>query len=334
MAYLDSTKTQAALGLLQADAPGAARASRDALHRAWLHLLSKPGKTELVRLRGDSCPGLDRFDDYIRVLLADPAYVRDLAIWALFFATRAACDDLQFDHCPRPTSESHLSGKLLGALRQTCETWRKIVAEPLGRSGASVSLDEIDLSILGGEQATGGDFALVLDFASGAVQPGDGGSTSHGRIVPLIFQAKRYLRPRADVSQHHPIRGYQRTLLAANHSASAYIFYENGTLPVEAPLPPLVKPVSQVGGGNRTDALEGSLDLAAYLVATLCHPAAAPAADNAQSALEMIYAEATPGRLAIISSDGLAHARYQAHFHALAARFRDDSGHQTVRITD
>ena len=118
-------------------------------------------------------------------------------------------------HCQAPTHESHLTGSLLGEISARCDAWAKVAAAPLGRLATTLSLDRIDLTILGGEQKTGGDFGLVLEFDDRRTQSLAGLEPSVTRIVPLIFQAKRYVRPTADVSQRHPVHGFRHSLAKA-----------------------------------------------------------------------------------------------------------------------
>jgi hypothetical protein len=193
------------------------------------------------------------------------------------------------------------------------------------RSGSTLSLRRIDLSILGGEQATGGDFGLILDFDDRSGQPTHRGKALGGRIVPLIFQAKRYVRPNADVSQRHALRGYQYNLLAQNNCTSAYIFYENGRERIDHPVPPLVKSVARVAAPYRTPVFSDSYDISSYLLNALTEERFAAGVSSASEALRMIYAKADPGQLAylaVISNDARAADRYAALLGDLAPVLR------------
>lgn len=333
-AYLDGFRALPALEALHDGAPGIAKASRDALNRNSFELLSKAGFATLIAFGGDANPELGNFKEYIRRLLANPINIHDLSIWTLFFALRDASDRLQLDHGRSPTSESHLTGHLLSEIAAACERWRQIVDAPLGRYGSRLVLQKIDLSILGGEQATGGDFGLILDLDGLSTQPDDAGTPRPRgrRIVPFVIQAKRYTRPNADVSQSHPQRGPQRHMLARNDCASAYIFYENGTAKIGLPLPPIVKPVGAVDDTNRTNVLEGGLDLATYLVAHMFDHRSAPGADTPDEALRMIFEKGVPSYMAVVaSSEGVA-AHYEAEFTQLAKTIRGGSGEEGVLV--
>ncbi len=210
---------------------------------------------------------LDDWDVLLDRILTQPPCYRDLADWWWYFAALEASTGFQLEICPAAKREQQLTGCLLGALSEPAKRWGEVIAPAVKRSGATLATSDIDLELGGGEQATGGDFGLILDFDDRAVQPGEAKRPDDRRIVPLIFQAKRHARPDADVSQTHLRRGPQRTLLASNTCASAYIFYDNLGNP-ETPLPPLVKPVAKVPHAGKTDVLEDSLDLATYLLQT------------------------------------------------------------------
>ena len=140
----------------------------------------------------------------------------------------------------------------------------------------------------------------------------------------MIFQAKRYVRPNADVSQKHTTRGFQYDLLSQNPCASAYVFYENGTKKIDWPLPPLIKPVSKISAPpSRTAVLQESLDLPSYLFRALFDDSFAPGAYSPGDALGMIYGNAQSGQLsqlAVISNSGNARERYEAAL----AEFREE----------
>jgi len=322
--YLNDAKTRIAFLELLDAAPEVDKSSRDLLHANAFKLLSIGGLGTLFALGGDANPSLRRLESYIRDCLANPVAVSDLSVWALFFACRAASDSLQIDHCRAPTSESHLSGELLGAIKAECENWRKVINAPLDRYGSDLLLHKIDLSILGGEQETGGDFGIVIDLDGKSIQPGDDETVRpRGRkITPFIFQAKRYTRPNVDISQNHWLRGYQRHVLGRNDCASAYIFYENGVDKLKRTLPPIVKPIESVGDTNRTSAVDGGFELATYIVTHLVNPNLAPRADSPEEALRMIYAKGQPSELAVICADRYVAARYEEEFARLAMEIR------------
>ncbi len=249
----------------------------------------------------------------------------------LFFALLESSANFQIDHCPSPSEEGLLTGMLLSEISRQCEVWRKVAAKPLDRMQTTLSLDRIDLSIRGGEQATGGDFGLILQIDDRGTQPASLPEAYGVRIVPLIFQAKRYVRPTADVSQKHDIRGYQYDLLSQNQCASAYIFYENGIRRVRRPVPALIKSVANVSSPDRTPVFNDSLDLPCYLFKALHDSAFAPGASSPEEALRMIYANADAGQLAslaVISNSSVAGAEYSAALTELDSEIRrlDDQG--------
>lgn len=118
----------------------------------------------------------------------------------------------------------------------------------------------------------------------------------------------------ADVSQSHSTRGPQRTLLASNACASAYIFYDN-LEHAPTPLPPLVKKVEDVTSATRTNVLDESLDFATYLLRAAIDPAYGPRAQSPDDALRMIYSKASPqdlSALVVVSGDPGAANRYRS----------------------
>ena len=257
--------------------------------------------------------------------LVDPLVYRNLAAWCLHLALQESSAALQLDSCPSPMSEERLTGSLLTRISDRCEAWAKVATEPLKRTKASITLRCIDLSILGGEQATGGDFGLVLDFEEKWTQPASREEPPTSRIVPLIFQAKRYVRSTADVSQRHDIRGYQHDLLTRNKCASAYIFYENGTRKIDCPIPPLIKPAERVAKPGRTNVFQDSLDLPSYFFKAMYDMSFGPTAASPEEALRMMYANADADQLAIlavIADSATAHLRYQEALRDLAPEIR------------
>ena len=316
---------QVSRGYLREACPAACQAIRNALITPWLCAFSEAGKATAVLFARDEPEVLATWDDVLTTLLANPVNLRDVTIWCLFFATLEAAAQFQLDECPSPTGEEHLSGLLLGALKARCERWGQTASVPLAHAGSSLSLRRINLSILGGEQATGGDFGLILDFDNPSVQPTLEDKTPVRRIVPLIFQAKRYVRPDADVSQHHVRRGYQYSFLAQNDCASAYIVYENGRERINHSAPPLVKPVANVAAPSRTPVFSNSYDISSYLLNALTDERFAAGAESPDQASRMIYTKADPGQLAhlaVISNDARAAGRYAALLADLAPALR------------
>jgi hypothetical protein len=323
---VSSTMLEVSRGYLREASPEACNGIRNALLAPWISAFSEAGRGLMILLLTAEQPrALATWDDLLTTLLANPVNFCDIAVWCLFFAALEAAAKFQLDHCPSPSNETFLTGLLLGRLEAECEQWCQTASVPLARSGSSLSLQSIDLSVLGGEQATGGDFGLILDFDDRNVQRTLKGRGLGRRIVPLIFQAKRFVRPNADVSQRHALRGYQSHFLAQNDCASAYIFYENGRKRVDRPVPPLVKPIRKVAAPSRTLVFSDSYDISSYLLNALTDERFAAGASAADEALRMIYAKADPGQLAhlaVISNDARAVDRYAARLADLAPVLR------------
>lgn len=334
LALLDSPLTQAAFRELEAGAPDVSALSRNLLHGICFTLFSEAGFALVCSKGGDGNETLRPFEGYVRQLMTEPVMIRDLSHWVLFFALRDASDRFRMMDCRASQSEAHLDGLLLGAIRAACERWAKIVEGPLARYDSSTMLQKIDLSLLGGEQLTGGDIGLIVDIDGRSIQPSDRNplKTRARRIVPIILQSKRYTRPTADISQHHDVRGYQRHLLGRNDCVSAYLLYENGSELIQSPLPPIIKPIAAVADRNTTRAVEGGFDLAAYMMGALQDEVRYPGAATPAEALRMIFANGTPSHLAVIAGDRRTAAYYTAEFQALATEIREKGKDQGPRI--
>lgn len=305
---------------LAARAPGVAAASRSALTNQAFNLFSETGLSTYFGLHRDVPSALSSLEDLWSALLSEPVVFHDLAEWCFAFAILDASSRFQMDLCPSPNNENGLSTALVTYLANACDAWAKTMQAPLSRRGGHLALHHLDLSILGGEQSTGGDFGLILEFDDATATPGSAPRRSKG-AVPIVLQAKRYTGDLADVSQHHAVRGYQYSYLAGNPCASAYVFYDNGAIRNDIPLPPIVKPVDKVSGPGRTSVQSDSLDLPAYLLTAIADEKFAPCADDPDQALKMIFAKADPGQLstlAVISADQGAAWRYAAALEKLA----------------
>jgi len=292
---------------------------------AWL---GEAGTASMIYMFKEDPAKLDSWAELLDRVLTQPPCYRDLADWWLFFSALEAGTLFQLERCTAGKREARLTGHLLEALAAQGKIWAEAIAPAMARSDATLAISEIDLEVGGGEQATGGDFGLILDFDGKTVLPGARKTAEERRIVPIVFQAKLYARPMADVSQTNPIRGPQLALLAANDCASAYVFYENlGEQPT--PLPPLVKPVGSVRSATSTDVLEDSLDFATYLLSAATNPACAPRASSPDEALRMIFAKASPADLSalvVVSSDPTAITRYRSGLSMLQHMLRHHGG--------
>ena len=311
---LNTNKAILSRTILDHESPETSQRIREALVAASFKILSKAGYTSLILLSRDNPEDFHSLERLLMEVFANPVMHRSVATWCFYFALRECSENFQMNHCPSPTEESQLTGFLQGEISTQCEVWRKIASGPLDRLDTTLSLERIDLSILGGEQETGGDFGLVIEFDErGAHSPNENESMDR-RIVPLILQAKRYVRPSANISQKHDIRGYQYDLLSQNQCLSAYIFYENGTKRIDRPAPPLIKPVRKVSPPpSRTAVFEGSLDLPTYFLRALHDESFAPGASSPEEALRMIYGSAHAEQLtslAVISNAVGADERY------------------------
>jgi len=302
---------------LSLGAPTASAEFQKIMAKHWSGLFSDAGLATYILQSNDAPHLLQNIDTVAANIFADPVAFRDATAWCLLFAARDASLFTQMN-CTAPRSESHLSGGLLEALKHSCRHWSSVIDAALERRSTTLTLEFVDHSILGGEQATGGDFAIIAEVDGRGLPPGTTPHASDRKIVPLLFQAKRYSRPNADVSQKHHERGFQHTLLGRNPCRSAYIFYENETknldaTKIAAPFPPLLKDVREVAIPTHTAVLEDSCDFATFLMTSFADSQLAPRANSPEEALQMIFEKADPAqlcRLAIISSEANAYGKY------------------------
>ncbi len=150
--------------ILNHASPDASERIRVAIVSKWLESFSGAGQASLVGLWRDGPEASRSLEGVLRYVLVDPLMHRSVVTWCFFLALHESSVNFQLDHCSSPTEEGQLSGMLLAEISRQCEEWRKIAAVPLDRSESTLSLERIDLSILGGEQETGGDFGLILEF--------------------------------------------------------------------------------------------------------------------------------------------------------------------------
>ncbi len=325
-AFLGSVRVRSALGVLEREAPGSSAAIYNMLTEKTLSkppVISPAGHVSLGFFSQNHVSADMAWFAYLEQVLSAPASHRDTADWWLLFSALEAAVEFQLTQMAPPKTEPRLSGDFITELKHAGLQWAKLLAPLLKRRNASFAYHQIDLERLGGEQETGADFGLVLDFDGSTALPITEGQTA--RIVPLVFQAKRYIRPSADISQTHEKRGPQREKLKSNRAASAYILYENGK--VEDPLPVLVKSVDNVGSDTVTSVFTGTVDFATFLYRASIDETFAPRAASVEEALSMIYAKADRGQLShLLVASGRPNAKllYQSALDHFAAQYEPD----------
>ena len=160
-------------------------------------------------------------------------------------------------------------------------------------------------------------------------------------VIPLVFQAKRYVGLTADISRRHDERGYQFHTLRQTKCASNYIFYENGEDRIPYPALPMVKAASAcqpVELFPSTHVFEDSVDLATYILRALNGFADIPAAESREDALNMILANASTDRLSRITilgdkTEGELDRLYGSALDALRKEIATDPGPQDTLET-
>ncbi len=281
-------------------------------------VLSKVGLLGQIGMAKDSVQSLqeniekpsaiDDWESLLQRLYFDPLVFKNRVIWFLFQALLEAQRDFALEACPPQSHEAYLTGELVGRIRAACDSWCSAAQRYLSRSDNTIEISRIDLSVGGYEQATGGDLALILDIDEAEINPCDleldtlqlTGPLRGSVIIPIVFQAKRYVGETADISQHHKDRGYQFNTLRQIVCASNYVFYENGTERIRFPALPMVKASSAcrpVETSPRTEVFENSVDLATYILRAVNGFADIPSAHSREDALNMILANASADRV-------------------------------------
>ena len=265
--------------------------------------------------------GQEQIDEYNEIhnwnsilerFYSDPLVFKNRIVWFLFQAFLKAQRDFALEACPPQSHETHLTGELIGRVRGACDEWGDLAQKYLSRSDNIIEISRIDLSVGGGEQITGGDFALILDIEEAHICPCDlqpdilclTGPLRGSVIIPIVFQAKRYVGLTADISQHNEKRGYQFNVLRQTVCASNYIFYENGAERIQYPALPMVKASSAchpVETSPRTEVFKDSVDLATYILRAANGFDDIPAADSREDALNMIFANASKDRISSVA---------------------------------
>jgi len=278
-------------------------------------ILSKVGFYKaiiLARQLTETQSGQPEWEQILKQIYDEPVSIRNRIVWIFFHACLQAERDFALDVCPAHSREDILTGRLLEGIKAACASWAEVSASYLSRVQSVLEVSSIDLTIDGGEQKTGGDFALILDIkehvsCSEDLEPSVITLTGGPRgdvFVPLLFQAKCYTGSRADISQKHRVRGYQFNRLRQVNCASSYIFYENGKNRIDFPALPMVKPVlacEPVEVCRSTEVFDQSVNFATYVLRAVNGFGSIPSAKTREDALNMIFANTSPDSISRIS---------------------------------
>ncbi|MGO7042149.1 hypothetical protein ACCS60_27755 [Rhizobium acaciae] len=231
----------------------------------------------------------------------DPILIRSRVVWLAFQAALRADAKFALEVAPARSHENTLTGNLIRGLTAESDLWSSHAAGLLSRIKAPLTFESADISVGGGEQKTGGDFVIIIDLEEETEVAADQNSTAANllaprrghQIVPIVFQAKRFVGGTADISQWHEKRGYQFNKLRKTRCASSYIFYENGDVEIKAASLPIVKPVQHcrpITVETHTRVFERSTDFATYLLWAINDPVAFPRAPSREDAMNMVSA--------------------------------------------
>ncbi|UHS59830.1 hypothetical protein [Agrobacterium vaccinii] len=256
--------------------------------------------SEIISLKQDPTRSLD-WETTLEKLYGDPIMSRSRVTWLAFQAALRADAKFALEVAPARSHENTLTGTLIRGLTAECDLWASHAAGFLSRIKAPLTFESADISVGGGEQETGGDFVVIIDLEEEAETRADLHSSARAllgprcghQIIPIVFQAKRFVGTKANISQWHEKRGYQFNKLRKTKCASSYIFYENGDEEINAAALPIVKPVQNckpISVEKYTPVYENSTDLATYLLWAINDPDAFPRAPTKEDAMNMVCA--------------------------------------------
>ncbi|QDQ82910.1 hypothetical protein [Paraburkholderia megapolitana] len=300
-------------------------------------ILSKVGIYKRVYLIQQEQVTQPTWEQILERIYDEPVATRNGTIWLLFHACLQAERDFSLDVCPAHSREDVLTGRLLEGIKAACTIWAEASSSYLNRIKNTLEISSIDLTVGGGEQETGGDFALILDIKENASSLEDSepdittltGERRGDAFVPLVFQAKRYVGSNADISQKHDTRGYQFNSLRQVNCASNYIFYENDKEHISTPALPMVKPVSAckaIETSRVTGVFSESVDFATYILRAANGFSDIPAARTREDALNMILANTSPSnvsRLTILGNTSDLSAKYRDALRQLQTEIKE-----------
>lgn len=227
----------------------------------------------------------------------DPVSFENIITWLLYQTLMVAQIDFAKNKCRAPAQENVLVGALDALMTSTAREFNKEYNKIFDEQKMILVMDRMDMSIGGGEQINGADFAIILDIenVSDCSSPKKNGGP---RFVPLLFQAKKYSGEDADVSQHNENTGYQLDKLTSNKCESAYIFFENdNNRKIDAPKIPMVKSARDVKHPTKTNVNEDTLDFATYVLKALDRDSEYAFANSRIEAVRMLYKTANLDRL-------------------------------------
>lgn len=277
----------------------------------------------IAGLKNDPTKSYD-WEESLEQLYREPIFTRSRIVWMAFHAALRADAKFALAVTPARAHENTLSGNFITGFTAQCDHWSSHARGLLSRATKSLTFESADMSVGGGEQKTGGDFAIIIDLEEEDELPADleidikpllAPSRGH-QIIPIVFQAKRFTGNTADISQRHKKRGYQFNKLRKTKCASSYIFYENGDERIDDAVVPIVKPTQNcrpVRLEKNTPVFEGSMDFATYLLWAISDVNAFPRASSKEEALNMIFANAQREsfrRIAFLGNTGELRNRY------------------------
>lgn len=209
--------------------------------------------------------GHKSYDSLFFTLLSVPAAFKPFDVWALIMVFIHA--EIKFlAACSTPNNEASLTATLITLINMFSDNIQSKYEKHLAITDALLNLSKLELQVQNREKGVGGDFAFILEW-----------KTADNRlcIVPIIFQAKRVLDEKVDLSQKvKSTDEYQYETLKKSKCNPAYIFYNCDTQGVlKYPRLPTVKNVKDINISDNkyeTSCIDNCLSLSIYIMNLLC----------------------------------------------------------------
>ncbi len=251
--------------------------------RGAYQVASDGGRTALIMHRDERS-----FDKIFQCVFCLPFTFSEFPLWVLYHACLSAEQAFAREDCRPAKIENAQTQNFLKQLKIACTDWLRQTEEVVGRFNSTVGLSELSLEVQGREQATGGDFAILIEYRKHR--------DDFPEIIPVVLQSKRFdSTGRADISQKNDKTGrYQFHNLKETRKLcpAGYFFFNSSTQSVtKEPHVPAFKDVRDmpmVAAPKDDYVWEKSNNFATFVLHLIATVEDHHRHDDAESALEKI----------------------------------------------